>query len=768
MTTSAQAGGEPVRCRVRVTGTVQGVGFRPFVFALATDLGLTGFVGNDAAGVFAEVQGTGDAVAAFLRRLHDDAPPLAVVDGISPEEVEPVTGEEGFAIAASGAGAGMTSIPPDTAVCEACLAELRDPSDRRFGYPFIACTHCGPRYTMTTGLPYDRANTTMADFPLCRACEAEYTDPTSRRFHAQPTACAECGPSLSSPVSEVVAVLAGGRIVAVKGIGGYHLACDARNAVAVATLRTRKQRGTKPFAVLVRDLDVARRIVAVDASAQELLTSPARPIVVLPARDATLAEAVAPGSGTIGVMLPYAPLHHLLFDAGAPEVLVMTSGNLADEPISIDTAEAHARLSDIADDFCDHNRRIHVSCDDSVIKMARGLTIPMRRSRGHAPAPVPLPFTTEPVLAVGGELKTTVCAASGRRAWLSQHIGDTSNLETLAMLARTAATLCELERVEPAALVSDRHPAYLSRRWAAERAASLGVPHVQVQHHHAHLASLLAEHGHPPGEPVIGVVFDGTGYGTDGTIWGGEFLVGDYAAVRRAGHLRSIGLPGGDAAIRHPARTALAHLHTAGLSDAVAPDTASGRVMSAGERTLLASMLASGSHCTPTTSIGRLFDAISSLLDVTQRCDYEGQAAIELEARAAAAQAVADAPGSRWDGAAAVTEDGEGSFILDPTAWLTRAVADQRAGIPVQASALAFHLALADAVTEAVTALADREGVRTVGLTGGVFGNAILLSACQRSLSRAGLSVLTHRIVPANDGGLALGQVAVAAAGGAT
>lgn len=767
---------QPTRWRVRVTGTVQGVGFRPFVYALAHELALTGFVGNDAGGVFAEVQGPAPALAEFVRRLHDDAPPLATVDAVRPDPVPAVAEDVGFVIAASATGSGTTSIPPDTSVCDACLAEMRNPADRRFGYPFIACTHCGPRYTMTTGLPYDRANTTMSDFPLCPACRAEYVDPASRRFHAQPTACADCGPSLSLPVGEVAAQLSAGLIVAIKGVGGYHLACDAGNPTSVSALRERKQRGAKPFAVMVRDLTIAHRIVAVDPAAEELLTAPERPIVVLAAghddHARQVARSVAPGSGTIGVMLPYAPLHHLLFDAGAPDVLVMTSGNLADEPISIDPDEAHTRLGGLADAFCDHNRRIHVACDDSVTRSAAGVMVPMRRSRGYAPAPIELPLRSDPVLAVGGELKTTVCAATGERAWLSQHIGDTGNLETLAMLDRTAATLCTLQSVAPAAIVSDLHPAYLSRRWAVQRAVELGIPHLQVQHHHAHLASLLAEYGHPPGEPAIGVVFDGTGYGHDGTIWGGELLVGDYAAVRRVGHLRSIGLPGGDAAIKHPPRTALAHLHATGLPtgalrQAAWDETASGRALTDQERTLLTGMLTSGSHCTPTTSVGRLFDAIASLLDVSQRCDYEGQAAIELEARAAAAEALDPTTSTfGWDGGAAVSEL-DGSLIIDPTAWLHRAVADQRAGVPTAASALAFHHALAEAVTEAVRLLADREGVRTVGLTGGVFSNAVLLSACQRSLSRAGLTVLTHRIVPANDGGLALGQVAVAAADGA-
>ena len=526
-----------------MTGVVQGVGFRPFVHALAADLGLAGFVGNDADGVFLEAQGPTESLAELERRIREEAPALAVVDsvtvevlepddlegiglepddlegiGLEPDDLEPVApgpilpgpraaagawppgqGSATFRIVASGDGAGVTSIPPDTAVCAACLAEMRDPADRRHGYPFIACTHCGPRYTITTGLPYDRANTTMAGFPLCPPCLAEYTDPASRRFHAQPTACAACGPRLSMPVDEVVAALRAGSIVAVKGVGGYHLACDARDAAAVRTLRTRKQRGAKPFALMAADLDTARGVAVLDATSEALLGSPARPIVILAGRDADLVAEVAPGTGTLGVMLPYAPLHHLLFDAGAPDLLVMTSGNLADEPICIGPAEAEQRLAGLADVFVHHDRPIHVACDDSVTRVVSGAPQPVRRSRGYAPMPLALPVAGPPMLAVGGELKSTVCVARGGTAWLSQHIGDTANLETLAMLERTVETLCALQRVTPEVIVSDAHPGYLSRRWAAEQATDRGVEHLLVGHHHAHLASLLAEHRHSCG-----------------------------------------------------------------------------------------------------------------------------------------------------------------------------------------------------------------------------------------------------------------------------
>ncbi len=770
---------DPVRVRMRVTGVVQGVGFRPFVHHLAGELGLSGFVGNDADGVVLEVQGAAGDVAELGRRLVEQAPALAVVDRVVVETLEPVGldadtgrhaapgpvgapgGGPAFVIVASGTGQGATSIPPDTAVCAECLAEMRDPADRRHGYPFITCTNCGPRYTITTGLPYDRANTTMAGFALCPACLAEYTDPTSRRFHAQPTACRECGPALSMPVAEVVTALRAGRIVAIKGIGGYHLACDARDPAAVRTLRRRKERGAKPFALMAATLGAVGGVALVDAAAEMLLTSPARPIVILPARDGSLAAEVAPRTGTLGVMLPYAPLHHLLFDAGAPDLLVMTSGNLADEPICIDPDEAEERLAGLADVFVHHDRPIHVACDDSVTRVVAGAPLPVRRSRGYTPLPLSIPVAGPSMVAVGGELKSTVCVARGATAWLSQHIGDTASLETLAMLERTVRTLCALQQVTPEVIVSDAHPGYLSRRWAAEQAAARGVEHVLVGHHHAHLASLLAEHRVAPDEPVLGLVLDGTGYGADGTIWGGELLLGSYAAVERVGHLRPVSLPGGDAAIQHPARTAAAHLHAAGLNW---EGTASAAASTPEQGAVLAQMLATGSHCTPTTSMGRLFDAIASLLDVRHEVAYEAQAAIELEALAAGT--TDEAPGWRAGSSSGsdVRTTDQGNVLIDPSGWIARAVADHAAGIDPARSARAFHLALAEALTEAALLVRERRGVTTVGLTGGVFANAVLSTACQVSLRRAGLTVLVHRVVPPNDGGLALGQAAVAAA----
>ncbi len=736
-----------------MTGVVQGVGFRPFVHARASELGLVGHVGNDSAGVFVDAQGEPESIERLLSWLHE-GPPMAAVEDVVVRDLPPGSAAT-FVIAPSTEAVGTTSIPPDTAVCDDCLTELRDPLDRRFGYPFIACTNCGPRFTIVERLPYDRPGTTMADFPLCEACEAEYDDTTSRRFHAQPTCCPACGPRMSVDVAVIAQALASGQIVAIKGIGGYHLACDARNPDAVRRLRERKGRGDKPFALMVPSIAAAAEIADLSPEARDLLGSPQRPIVLAPSRDEPLQHSAAPGNGYLGVMLPYAPLHHLLFDAGAPSVLVMTSGNVADEPICTTESESQERLAHIADLLVHHNRRIHLSCDDSVVRATPTGTQPVRRSRGYAPMPITLPVTAPPMLAVGGELKTALAVAQGRHAWLSQHIGDTANLETLALLGRTAEAMASLQRVSPEWIVSDRHPAYLSRRWAAQEADRLGIAHLEVQHHHAHLASLLAEHAWPSDEPVIGMAFDGTGYGTDGTIWGGEILLGSYAEATRVGHLRPVPLPGGDAAVRRPLRTALAHLHAAGIP--VPPELSA--EAEAHEVANVQRMLATGSGCTPTTSMGRLFDAVASLLGVRQSVDYEGQAAIELESLAAG-----------WSGESAgwsmdVVETPD-AVLIDPAPALRAGVRAAREGARAQA-ALAFHESLAEAVLRSARIVRARTGVGTVGLTGGVFANTVLSGLCQGTLGHDGFTVLTHRLVPPNDGGLALGQVAVAAAGGA-
>jgi len=757
------------RLRFRITGVVQGVGFRPFVYGLASDLGLTGFVGNDDIGVFIEVQGAPETLHEFSTRLHSDAPVLAVIASIDVTSITRAN-DSAFAIVESRREGGtVTTIPPDSVVCAACWDDVQDPNNRRYRYPFTTCTHCGPRYTLITGIPYDRPQTTMATFDMCEDCTAEYTDATDRRFHAQPIACARCGPQLQfvqgkesyfgdDALAGTLGTLEAGGIVAIKGIGGYHLACDARNTAAVTKLRERKQRGKKPFAVMVADASVADSIVELNDDLLALLNSRAAPIVLCPAIDHTLRTSVAPDQSRIGVMVAYSPLHRLLFESHPdrvgqwkPDILVMTSGNLADEPLCISADEANDRLSHIADAYLHHDRGIHVACDDSVIAETGQ---PVRRSRGYTPMALQLPGVAPPLLAVGGELKTTLCLARGDQAWLSQHIGDTANLETLALLERTSQTLGALLRITPEVIVTDQHPGYLSRRWGIDYALTLGADVVHVQHHHAHLASLLAEHSWPAGEPVIGFTFDGTGFGTDGTIWGGEILFGDYSEVTRVGHLRPVYLPGGDAAIKRPARTALAHLHQAGVevSDALAPIQA----MDATERRVLAQMITTRSNCTPTTSMGRLFDAVSSMLDVCQNADYEGQAAIELEALAERA-----GPTNPEVGFTLTEEDG--TLIADPAPLILHIVESLRSGVSAATLARAFHEEVAAMVEGAAHAIRARTQVTTVGLTGGVFANRTLAGLCQERLEASGFAVLGHRSVPPNDGGLALGQAAIAA-----
>lgn len=785
--TSAAPGNSHERWGITVAGVVQGVGFRPFVWSVANGLGLAGHVGNDDSGVFIEVQGPRPALEEFLAALRAQAPPLARVDSVT-AAARPLRDGHGFAIVASRQtnAAAVALIPPDTASCPQCLAEVDDPADRRYRYPFTTCTYCGPRYTIVTGLPYDRPNTTMAGFPLCPQCRREYEDPGDRRYHAQPLACPDCGPQLrfsdatgaghrigDTALAAAMEVLATGGTLAVKGLGGYHLACDATSGDTVARLRMRKGRGDKPFAVMVGDLAAARELVDLTDGASELLQSPAAPIVVAPVRSTAwardVAAAVAPGNGLIGVMLAYTPLHHLLFTRHpqSPRIalaaLVMTSGNRSEEPICTDPPEAQQRLAGIADAFLHHDRPIHVACDDSVVRSVGGRVLPVRRSRGYAPLPVDLPRPVGPVLAVGGELKTTLCLAMAKRAWLSQHIGDTQQLETLELLARTAGTLAELTRVTPEVVACDAHPGYLSASWARREAARLGVPVRTVQHHHAHLGALLAEWRIPPDEPVLGFVFDGTGYGTDGTIWGGELLLGSYDGVDRVGHVRPIALPGGDAAIRRPARTALAHLHAAGLTfDPGLPPVAAAAV--GPELAVIGRMLDTGAGCVPTTSMGRVFDAISSLLGVCQDAPYEGAAAMALEALAVSPASPHGPAEAAWDWELRGAGTGADPLVLDPAGPLRAGVVAALASRAASAS-WSFHAGLARAVARAAEQVCHERGVTTVGLTGGVFQNVLLTQMVQRELAASGLRVLVHKLVPPNDGGIALGQAVIAAAG---
>ncbi|MFG2098352.1 carbamoyltransferase HypF [Streptomyces sp. NPDC048612] len=788
-TTATAPPAAAARRRITVRGVVQGVGFRPFVHTLATELGLTGHVTNTGEGVVAEVEGAPAALARFGERLSGEAPPLAVVETVDGQEIA-LAGDAGFRILPSRAhGPSRTLVAPDAATCEACLTELTDPADRRHRHPFLSCTHCGPRFTLVTGVPYDRALTTMDRFPMCPACAREYTDPADRRFHAQPIACHDCGPRLrlltadpadrtrpprpapgADPVAATRQLLADGAIVAVKGLGGYHLVCDAADDTAVGLLRARKARGDKPFALMARHVSDVEHLVRVGVEERALLTGPVRPIVLLRRTPRPTAgpgaampsDAVAPGSPDLGVMLPYTPLHHLLLglpgDPPGPRLLVMTSGNVAGEPIVTDDDEALRRLAQLADAWLAHDRPIRIPCDDSVVRISGGEPLFVRRSRGYAPFPVPLPVPVRPALAAGGDLKNVFCLAEGHRAWLSAHIGDMDDLATQCAFERAEEHLETVTGVRPQLLAADRHPGYRSGRWA--QCHTDGRPLVRVQHHHAHIAAAMAEHGLRDGHPVIGVAFDGTGYGDDHAVWGGEILLADYDGYRRFGQLAYVPLPGGDATVRRPYRMALAHLRAAGIDWAadLPPVTA----CPPDERRLLARQLERHFNCVPTSSMGRLFDAVSSLAGVCHHAGYEAQAAMALEAAALTAgeehgpgYAFALRPGPA--GAAAA------DLVADPAPVLTAVVGDLRAGTAVPLIAARFHTAVADLVRRGCAAARERTGLTTVALTGGVFANTLLAEAAARLLREDGFTVLRHRRVPPNDGGLALGQIVVAA-----
>lgn len=767
-----------VRTRVRVAGTVQGVGFRPYVYRLARELGVAGFVLNDERGVLVEAEGDAAAVEALLERLPTEAPPLAAVESVAETPMQPL-GARGFEIVASQqAGTPDAFVTPDGATCDDCLAELFDPADRRFRYPFVNCTNCGPRFTIVTGVPYDRPSTTMAGFTMCARCQAEYDDPADRRFHAQPNACPDCGPSLriaptnpppprrtaSDALAHAAAALRAGDIVAVKGIGGYHLACLSADDAAVTRLRGRKHREDRPFALMVGDVGAAQVLVELDAGAEALLCSRERPIVVAPRRpDAPVAAAVAPRSADLGVMLPYSPLHHLLLhDIGAP--LVMTSGNVSDEPIAYADDDALERLAPIADLVLLHDRPIHLRTDDSVVRPSRAGPILLRRSRGHVPASVSLPIESPPLLACGAELKSTFCLARGRRAWVGHHIGDLRNWETLRSYREGVAHFERLFSVEPKVVAHDLHPDYLSTTYAHERE---GVRLVGVQHHHAHLAACLAEHGEVG--PAVGAIFDGSGFGTDGTVWGGELLLGDLRDFERVGHLHPVALPGGDRAVHEPWRMACAWMVAAGQPVDRPPPALAGAVDA--ERWRAVAALAGAERGRPgaervesigdserrglaptTTSMGRLFDAVAVLAGLRSTVTHEGQAAMELEA-------VAD-PAER--GAYPVTLQLEPRpLVLDARPAIAAILAERA---PAATIAARFHNALADATAAACTIVARERGVEVVVLSGGVFQNRRLLERTHAAVRAAGLRVLVPMLLPPNDGGIALGQAAVAAA----
>ncbi|MFI6080871.1 carbamoyltransferase HypF [Streptomyces sp. NPDC051217] len=771
-----------VRRRFEVRGVVQGVGFRPFVYVTASELALTGSVANTGSGVVAEVEGDAEAVAEFGRRLRADPPPLAAVESVTETDQPPAGGAEFVIAASSAADRVRTLVSPDTATCRDCLAELRDPADRRYRHPFITCTHCGPRFTIVTGMPYDRAATTMAAFEMCDDCRAEYGDPRDRRFHAQPIACHACGPRLELVGSNGKVVREGGRalraarrllaegkIVAIKGLGGYHLACDARDEAAVSELRRRKHRGGKPFAVMVANLGVAEELVTVTDDERALLAGPRAPIVLLPRRapaaGAGLAADVAPGNPDLGVLLPYTPLHVLLFGIGddtpGPDALVMTSGNRFGEPIVTDDTKALTELAPLVDAWLRHDRPIQVPCDDSVSGFVAGAELPVRRSRGYAPLPLALPFDIPPLLAAGADLKNTCALGEGGYAWVSQHIGDMDDLSTVDALTRTAAHLGLLTGVEPEQLVADAHPGYRSGAWARTHAKGRAVR--TVQHHHAHIASVLGEHGRGPGERVIGFAYDGTGHGPDGAVWGGETLIADYTSYRRAAHLGYVPLAGGDASVLRPYRMALAHLHAAGIdwdeklpAVAACPDK---------ERDVLAHQFATDFGCVPTSSMGRLFDAVASLAGVRHEVAYEAEAAIALEglARSVPGEVAGDAYVFTL---AVPTAPGAGEpVVADPAPVIRAVVRDVRAGVPPELIAARFHAAVAALTVELAELCRHRTGLGVVALGGGVFQNAVLLEATQQALSAKDFTVLRPRLLPPNDGGIAFGQLLIAASG---
>jgi hydrogenase maturation protein HypF len=759
-----------IRTAIRVEGIVQGVGFRPYVYSLATGLGLSGLVGNDLDGVFAEVEGPAAAVREFLRRLEPEAPPLASIERVSTAPMPPA-GTASFQIVRSEPeGRRRTLVAADTATCADCLRELDDPADRRFRYPFINCTNCGPRFTIVRDVPYDRPFTTMADFAMCEQCAAEYHDPADRRYHAQPTCCPDCGPRLAlldsagrvlpdDPLDAAARLLREGRIVVVKGLGGYHLAAGAACQSAVAALRARKHREDKPFAVLAADLAAARRLCQVSEDAASLLVSRARPIVLLPRLpSADVAPATAPGNRQLGLMLPYTPLHHMLVRAVA-QPIVLTSGNVSDEPIVYRDADALSRLGEIADAFLTHDRAIHVRTDDSVTRSYRGRPMVMRRSRGYVPEPVVVPGGfPRPVLACGAELKNTFCLAKEHHAFVSQHIGDLENPDTLRSFTEGIEHFRRLFDIDPRVVAYDLHPEYLSTKYA------LDLPDVDlegVQHHHAHIVSCLADNGWQPGgvergtgadSRVIGVAFDGTGYGTDGTIWGGEFLIADYGNFERAGHLAPVPMPGGPAAIREPWRMAAAHL------DAACPGTTQEHLdvarRNASRWPAVVTMARKGFNAPLTSSAGRLFDAVAAILGVRDTINYEGQAAVELEQLA-----VPDEPGSYRAG----IEPGPPFRVR--AGDLVRAVVDDLVeGVPRQVTAARFHNGMASAVEDGCLLLRERHGLNTVALSGGVFQNMLLLDQAVTRLEARGFRVLVHSRVPCNDGGISLGQAVVAAA----
>lgn len=778
--------------RIHIIGIVQGVGFRPFVYNLATNLGLKGWVRNTSAGVDIEVDGTPQALDAFIQALESEPPPLARIDEISVEK-RPANGYAGFEIMHSIAiESAFQPVSPDVGICPDCLRELFNPDDRRYRYPFINCTNCGPRFTIIEDIPYDRPKTTMATYAMCPECLAEYNNPLDRRFHAQPIACPSCGPQIwletdgqvkpigDDALYETQRLLSAGKIVAIKGLGGFHLACDATSSVAVAELRRRKLRVDKPFALMLPSLDSVESHCHVNQAESELLASRERPIVILRRKEgSTIAREVAPEQDTLGVMLPYTPLHYLLFDpqpltpkSSPIPPLVMTSGNLVEEPIAYDNDEARLRLAPLADAFLMHDRPIRTRCDDSVVRVFAGASpdklnatqsnlYPLRRSRGYAPFPVRLPWSAPPILATGAELKNTFCLTRERYAFLSHHIGDMENFETLQSFEDSVSHYEQLFRVRPEAIAFDLHPDYLASRFALEQAQRENIPSFGIQHHYAHVAACMVENGFTGEEPALGVAFDGTGYGEDGKIWGGEFLLANYTAYERLAHLRYVPLPGGDQAVKEPWRVALAWLAQCGIEWSAdlppvryAREKAHPSVLQALHR-----MLATGVNAPLTSSMGRLFDAAAALAGVKQTVNYEAQAAIEFEA-------LSDPEESGiypFEYQQNSDRHSNPTLIIDPGPLFQGLVSDLHKGLPLPTISARFHNGVAEMVRTVVGYLKTKTSQSHVVLSGGVWQNITLLQKTIPLLEKDGFTVHIHRLVPCNDGGLALGQAVIAA-----
>ncbi len=753
--------------RIKINGVVQGVGFRPFVHNLAQSLGLKGFVLNSSQGVLIEVESEDPRrLELFVQRIPMELPPLARLEGMEVSAIGPA-GHEEFSIRESMDAPGhYVLISPDIATCEECLRELREEKDRRFQYPFINCTNCGPRYSIITDIPYDRPKTTMAVFPMCEACRREYEDPRDRRFHAQPIACPDCGPSLrlipsqrsALPCTEVSGnrevlgeareLLKRGGVLALRGLGGFHMACDATQHLAVSRLREAKRRSNKPFAVMCKDLEVVRKYARPSPEEERILHTVRKPICLVPVSDGVsgLSPAVAPGNRYLGIMLPYTPLHELLFQDGL-EILVMTSGNLSEEPIIAANDEALDRLAPLVDAFVLHDRDIFMRVDDSVVRAFRGEERVIRRARGFVPTPIDLGSPLPEVLACGGQLKHTFCLTKGRFAILSQHIGDLENLESMDFFLQTLGNLKALYRVDPRLVAYDLHPTYLSTQWATELE---GLEKVGVQHHHAHVVSCMAENH--VSEPVIGVAFDGTGYGEDGAVWGGEILVADRRSFRRAAHLKYVPMPGGEAAIREPWRMALSHLWKAyGSGLDLSPwgeqlgDTRVRNVFH---------MIRTGLLSPFTSSMGRLFDAVSSMLGIRHRISFEGEAAMDLEMNSDP-RAGGHYPYGLSDG---------DPVIIDPSPIVKALWEDRLRGVAVPVLGGRFHRTIAAMVGEVCETVRGRYGLNQVCLSGGVFQNTLLLGLTLQCLEDRGFTVNIHRQVPTNDGGISLGQAVVAGA----